>query len=436
MPNAIAKGCARRHTPQLGLSPSCSSCSLPEWNYGTEQYSLPVETPPWSSITEPTEALQALWIGHVTFLLQTRAAAPAGGQEQKYYNVLTDPVFSDRASPVSFAGPKRYTPPACAVAELSPPVHAVLISHNHYDHLDTRSVYQLLEKEQRDLSVAADARSGPFASYKGTRWFVPLGVSHLLEGMGVAKGKITEMDWWQAADIDSGSIVPSIESTPPASALPSSPSGRSSGPTVTCVPAQHQSARYGWDRNASLWCGYVMNTQGGPRWYFSGDTGYRAVPHGAAPGSVQEESSPACPAFREIGERLGPFDLSLLPIGAYSPRFFMSSFHASPEDAVCMHVDVRSKRSVGMHWGAFPLTDEPIEEPVQRLQTALKRKGLTQQEFVAVKHGQVYSPTYPGGVLPAAASSTRDAGAGSRPHEEASKIQGARREEGGGALMS
>jgi L-ascorbate metabolism protein UlaG (beta-lactamase superfamily) len=163
--------------------------------------------------------------------------------------------------------------------------------------------------------------------------------------------------------------------------------------TIGLVPAQHQSARTAFDRNKTLWGGYVYEafSSDGSRLssYFSGDTGYRSVPPGALLGSEEEARAPRCPAFKEIGDRFGPFTLSLLPIGAYSPRFFMSSFHASPEDSVEMHLDTRSARSIGMHWAAFPLTDEPIEEPWRRLRQALKARRLSQDEFVAVWPGAI-----------------------------------------------
>jgi hypothetical protein len=126
--------------------------------------------------------------------------------------------------------------------------------------------------------------------------------------------------------------------------------------------------------------------------YFTGDTGYRSVPRGATsaqPHSPEEAAALRCPAFRQIGEAHGPLDMALLPIGAYSPRWLMSTFHASPEDAVEMHLDARARRSIGMHWGAFPLTDEPIEEPPARLAEALRRRGVPAEQFVAVRPGSV-----------------------------------------------
>jgi N-acyl-phosphatidylethanolamine-hydrolysing phospholipase D len=360
--------------------------ALPEWRWSTKYYALPRLPVDWAGVAAPTARLQALWVGHVTFLVQ------AGG-----VNVLTDPVFGGRASPVSFAGPKRFTPPACEVEDL-PPIHAVTISHNHYDHLCAPTIARLLAKEQRDLAAAAagggggggggGARAGGLptsghAPFTGTTFYVPLGVGRYLRGMGVGEGAIVEMDWGDSVPLRVAAGVPP--------------------PTLTCVPAQHQSARTLWDRNSSLWAGFVVKTPGGATagggragapsapsaWYFSGDTGYRAVPAGAGPGSAAEAAAPRCPAFADIGAAHGPFDLAFLPIGAYSPRTFMSSFHASPEDAVEMHADVRAARSVGMHWGAFPLTDEPVEEPPARLAAAAAAKGLAPGEFTAPPHGSL-----------------------------------------------
>jgi L-ascorbate metabolism protein UlaG (beta-lactamase superfamily) len=227
-----------------------------------------------------------------------------------------------------------------------------------------------------------------------------------------------------------GAVAPSAAAAaaPPAGWLP----------RIVCVPAQHQSARTALDRNATLWAGYVVIVPtpaaagaaagatpgvlagsapgsasadagvaalggaaapgGAPeplhvpprrdvRFFFSGDTGYRHVPDGTEPLSPAECVAPRCPAFAAVGERYGPIDLAALPIGAYSPRWFMSSFHVSPSDAVCIHRDIRARRSVGMHWGAFPLTDEPIEEPPLQLAAARRFYGLPDDAFVAVYPG-------------------------------------------------
>ena len=415
-----------------------------------ETYALPTVAPEARALAAPRHALQATFLGHVTFLVQ------AAG-----WNVLTDPVFSRRCSPVQWWGPARYTPAVAAPADL-PPVHVVLISHNHYDHLDFGSIRALLEKEQADVAAGAGAAaaaasgggarggggggggvsdaggsssssgassssssSSTFATrpYAGTLWVCPLRVADNLVAAGVSRSRIIELDWWDAftprltaegaldPEASAGAIgrAPTGDADAPpgagagASASASPPSGDAAAPppplhppapTLVCTPAQHQSARTAWDRNRTLWAGYALLAPlrggGDVRLYFSGDTGYRAVPVASppiAPASAEEAALPACPAFAQIGARLGPFDLALLPIGAYSPREFMSSFHASPEDAVAIHADVAARVSVGMHWGTFPLTDEPVEEPPERLRAAVQRAALPPGAFVALKPG-------------------------------------------------
>ena len=404
-------------------------------------YELPRVTPEWESITDPSHELQATWLGHSTFLVQ------AAG-----WNVLTDPVFSQRTSPVPGVGPLRYTPPACAVDDL-PLIHIVLISHNHYDHLDWDSVTSLLNKEKRDLAAAAAVQSGSINGraarrrFTGMLWVAPLGVKSTLASLGVAADRIVELDWWdeyRPEILQDGAISPQAaggtvthrrSSATRASAIPAvnrtatASTAESSPPTVICVPAQHQSARTLFNRNAALWAGFAVIVptprqnataeRADLRFYFAGDTGYRAVPvrdPPIEPGSPDEDALPFCPAFKEVGKRYGPFDLSLLPIGAYSPRVFMSSFHATPEDAVAMHVDVRSRLSVGMHWGAFPVTDEPIEEPPVRLRAALQRRNMSSDGFVAV---------WPGGTVAAGVGPLRPEHRVSAPSERYAQIAGA-----------
>ena len=311
--------------------------ALPQWRWGTRGYALPPSNSAAAvaAMHAPAAPLQARWVGHVTFLLQ------AGG-----LNVLTDPMFSEYASPVQGLGPARYTPvPAtCALAAL-PPIDLVLLSHSHYDHLDRGSVRALL------------ARWG-----SAITWVVPLGLEEELCAMGVARSCVRVLDWWGQARVAS---------------CGRGGGGGSAEAVVTCVPAQHQSARGVFDRNTSLWAGYVLQA-GGRSVYFAGDTGYRSAPGGTP-----------CPAFGAIGQRFGGLDLALLPIGAYSPESFMGSFHANPEDAVEMCLDVRARAALGMHWGTFLLTDEPIEEPPARLQAAAAARGLHPNLFRAIRHGEV-----------------------------------------------
>ncbi|RYG56080.1 hypothetical protein EON66_03770 [archaeon] len=412
------------------------------------------------------------------------------------YNIMTDPVFSKRASPLQFVGPARYTPPACKVADL-PPVHIVLISHNHYDHVDYGSIRDILKMEATwraasQLNAAADEGGNPHVTraFTGTLFVCPLKVASLLQSCGVSPDRIVELDWWTSfqpgasagsaaatgagttagaaatgADSSSaatrvsmsphavhGTLTPNahapVSATAAAAAAAAATPLRPDLPIIVAVPAQHQSARSTWDRNKTLWCGYVVSigtptpangdvepgasapdaggdaalpadaaVSRGTRFYFSGDTGYGSVEHGAPEEAV---ATVACPAFEEIGRAYGPMDLSFLPLGAYSPRWFMSSFHCSPEDSVELHTLVRSRRSVGMHWGSFALTDEPVEEPPERLEEALRRKGLPQSSFIAV---------YPGSAV-AAQAGALDARYVINTDEEEDEEEGEEGEEG------
>jgi len=250
------------------------------------------------------------WIGHATALVQL------GG-----LNFLTDPHFSERASPVQFMGPKRWQAPGLAAAQL-PHIDIVLLSHNHYDHLDADSVAAL--KKQRG--------GAPL-------FLVPLGLDRWMEGAGVKP--VRKMDWWERVEVK--------------------------GAHVTFVPAQHWSRRTLADTNTTLWGGYVVQAAG-RSFYFAGDTGYG-------------------PDFKDIGAHFGGFDLSLLPIGAYEPRWFMKAAHVNPDEAVRIHRDVGSRLTVAIHWGTFPLTDEPLDRPLDDLAAARARHKLALGEFVTLRHG-------------------------------------------------
>ena len=244
------------------------------------------------------------FINHATLLIQTSEG-----------NVLTDPVFSRRVSPVSWAGPARVRRPGLALEAL-PPIHGVLLSHNHYDHLDLPSLRELRR------------RWNP--------WVVtPLGVGRHLRPLGL--DRVHELDWWETAQ------------------------------GVTCTPAQHFSGRGLFDRNRTLWGGLVLRG-GGHTLYFAGDTGYG-------------------PFFTEIRERLGAPDLALLPIGAYDPRWFMAAVHMDPAEAVQAHLDLGARRSLGIHWGTWQLTDEPLEEPPRLLAETLAARGLDPEAFQVLAHG-------------------------------------------------
>jgi L-ascorbate metabolism protein UlaG (beta-lactamase superfamily) len=252
------------------------------------------------------------WIGHATLLLQLAGK-----------NILTDPHFSERTSPVQWAGPKRVVPPGLSLAEL-PPIDMVVISHDHYDALDEDSIIQLHHRPGGDA----------------TTFLVPLGLKKWFEKRGIRR--VIELDWWDRHRLDNLEII--------------------------AVPVQHWSKRALTTRNQTLWAGWVI-LAADLRFFFAGDSGY-------------------CPHFKEIGKTFGPFDLAAIPIGAYEPRWFMQHHHVNPEEALQIHLDLASKKSVAIHWGTFILTDEPLDEPPARLAAAIKAEKLPADGFVVLKHGQ------------------------------------------------
>ena len=257
------------------------------------------------------------WIGHATALVQ------AGG-----LNVLTDPVFSERVSPVTFAGPKRHQPPAIALADL-PRIDVVLVSHDHYDHCDLASL-QALSKQ----------RGGP------PRFVVPLGVRALLVEAGVEN--VVELDWWQSTTV----------------------SGAAGPAEIVLTPVQHWSGRRLDDRMRTLWGGYAIFAPGFNA-YFAGDTGY----------------SPDFADTRARYASRGGFDLALLPIGAYEPRWFMELQHMNPDEAVRAHRDLGARASLGIHWGTFELTDEPLDQPPRDLAAARAKHGVADDAFATLPIG-------------------------------------------------
>ena len=264
----------------------------------------------------------ATWIGHATVLVQS------GG-----LNILTDPIFSERASPLAFLGPQRAQAPGIALADL-PPIDVVLVSHSHYDHLDRWSVEQL------------EARSPG-----RTLFLVPLGLKAFLADLGIRN--VVELDWWEQhrhADVE-----------------------------FHLVPVQHWSARGLGDRNKTLWGGWAVFAPD-LRWYFAGDTGYSAM-------------------FAETREKLAArmregalFDLALLPIGAYEPRWFMAPQHMNPAEAVRAHKDLAARRSLGVHWGTFSLTDEALDQPPRDLAAARAQQGVREQDFFVLPIGGTWWP--------------------------------------------
>jgi len=255
--------------------------------------------PPPARVERGTLAIN--FIGHSTFLVRTAGRA-----------FITDPVFTTHAGPLGRLGPARVRPPAIAPDAL-PRLDAVLLSHNHYDHLQPSSLAAV-----------------------GGGVVTALGVGRYLRRQPAA-----ELDWWQSVDVG--------------------------GARITAVPAQHFSARTLWDKNRTLWCGFVVESDGATC-YFAGDTGYT-------------------PQFAEIGARFPNIDAALIPIGAYEPRWFMQPMHMNPDEAVRAHRDVRARVSIGMHFGTFQLTDEAIDEPLRALDRALAAAGVAPEAFRVLDFG-------------------------------------------------
>lgn len=258
--------------------------------------------------------LRVTLIGHASFLIQ------CGG-----LNFLADPVFSERASPVGFAGPRRVNPPGIKPEHL-PEIDAILLTHNHYDHMDLPSLKQIVDRHR-------------------ARIITPLGNDTILRAGGI-EATMSVLDWGESVAL-------------------------ANGVSVHAVPAAHWSARGLFDRRFALWCAFVLTTPAGVV-YHIGDTAYHQ------------------PLFRQVRERFGAPRLALLPIGAYEPRWFMRDQHMDPEEAVRAFVDCGARAAIGHHWGTFQLTDEAADAPAQSLAAALERQGLAADRFRPFWPGQVW----------------------------------------------
>lgn len=206
-------------------------------------------------------------------------------------------------------------------------------------------------------------------------FFVPLGNKKWFADCGISNA--VELDWWNDVDL---TMTPSGDKHISVSSSGSSPKAPSDAITarITCLPCQHTSARTAFDKSHTLWASWAV-VSGGKSVWFGGDTGYRAVPE--LPKDVDDYGAsyahlPVCPAFKQIGQLRGPFDLGLIPIGAYDPRYIMSPMHANPYDSVEIFKEAKCKRAMGIHWGTWVLTDEDVLEPPVLLKEALKKSRI------------------------------------------------------------
>lgn len=275
-----------------------------EWLWHDAQTEPEAELPVQKRAAEdflepPADGMRITWFGHSSVLVEMDGSM-----------VLLDPVWSRRSSPVSFIGPERFHEPPMSLEELAKlPIDAVVISHDHYDHLDYETIVALNQ-------------------HTNTKFLVPLGVGSHLKYWGVESHRIVELDWWQEARI--GSL------------------------TFIATPAQHFSGRTLEDRDETLWSSWALR---GPNnsVFYSGDTGY-------------------FPGFKEIGEKLGPFDVSIMAVGAYDERW--AYVHLDPEEAVQAHLDVRADRFIPVHWGTFKLAFHDWTEPAERTLEEARKKGI------------------------------------------------------------
>jgi len=232
--------------------------------------------------------VKVLWLGHSALLLEV------GNRK-----IFLDPMLGKRASPLSFIGPKRFKNDFIIKIEDVPNLDAVLISHDHYDHLDYPSIIKIKDKVKM--------------------FYVPLGIAAHLKAWGVEESKIVELDWWEAAKLEELTFI--------------------------CTPSHHFSGRGLFNKDSTLWCSWVIKGEN-ENVYFSGDSGYSK-------------------SFKEIGDKFGPFDLTLLECGQYNKHW--ADIHMFPEETVRANIDLRGKLLMPIHWGAFKLSLHPWQEPVERL---------------------------------------------------------------------
>jgi L-ascorbate metabolism protein UlaG (beta-lactamase superfamily) len=301
-----------------GFTEEKSPLDLLRWQTGRKKADWPIDAPAFAD--KPPQrvegaALRVSYVGHATLLIQTHGL-----------NILIDPVWAERASPVQWAGPKRVNAPGIALGDL-PPLDYVLVSHNHYDHLDLVTLGVLASTHARAL------------------FLTPLGNDAIMQGIVPAQ-RVRTFDWGGHAAIGPGAAI-------------------------HFEPSYHWSARGLFDRRMALWSAFVIETPSG-KIYHIADTGF-------ADGAL----------FRQAREKHGDFRLAILPIGAYEPRWFMRDHHINPDEAVKILEISGAQQALAHHWGTFQLTDEPIDEPPALLDAALKRENIAASRFQVKRPGEV-----------------------------------------------
>jgi len=265
----------------------------------------------YATLPHYTQGIKVIFVNHSTVLMQS-----------KQVNFLMDPIYSYRASPFAWFGPARFKKPGIEFIEL-PKIDVVLISHNHYDHLDLPTLKRL-NKTFSPLFI------------------VPLGNKILLNQNGI--DNVVELDWWQQKKFKDA--------------------------TITFLPAHHSAQRWLTDRNRTLWGSFGIQVAN-KKIYFAGDTAY--ANH-----------------FKLIRQRWGKPDFSFIPIGAYEPREILKPYHLNPQEAVKSHLELGSHASMGIHWGTFQMSAEPIEKPVIDLEAARKEFHVAEKDFFVIREGEPF----------------------------------------------
>lgn len=355
-------------TDLLSLRSIPLSWPKPHLHAHPSAHDLKVITPDWGASAlqakglEKPQCIIGTWLGHASAIAELPLVGTNSPKQSLY--LLFDPIFSLRAGPTAWTGPRRFNDPPCQVSDL-PGCHAIFISHNHYDHLDLSSIKALL------------------TTFPQARYFVPLGNRSWLSSTGVPQNLIHELDWWQTREY---SLSDFNHSSSPPKTTPTQANLR-----FTCIPAQNNSGRTGADSNRTLWSGWAIeqllhstdessasiSTPHGTI-YHAGDTGYRRSP-----------TSDPCPIFREIALKFPIIDLSFLPIWRGGTLGFISNlglrlnhedipatFHASPKDAADIHIDIKSRNSVAVHFGTFVGSENETHEAVIEFAEACAEKGI------------------------------------------------------------